>query len=184
MLAILLGCGLRRREVTNLDFVHMQRREEHWAIVDLIGKGGHIRTVPVPDWVKQEIEVQCCQNFGRKDLSVCLPSRNDLGRQHIGTDGVARCQNVCGQAGLGSDRAPRPPPFLCPPVPWSWRRVGTDPVPAWATSRCRRRSDISVASNAYAELSTTGSALSRARDQNAGPDNPLDRQPRSARNAT
>jgi len=28
----------------------------HWAIVDLVGKGGHIRTVPVPDWVKQTID--------------------------------------------------------------------------------------------------------------------------------
>lgn len=56
MLAILLGCGLRRRELTDLELVRMQRREDHWAIVDLIGKGGHIRTVPIPDWVKREID--------------------------------------------------------------------------------------------------------------------------------
>ena len=30
-----------------------QQREDHWGIVDLIGKAGHMRTVPVPDWVKQ-----------------------------------------------------------------------------------------------------------------------------------
>jgi site-specific recombinase XerD len=30
---------------------HRQQREGHWAIVDLAGKGGHIRTIPVPDWV-------------------------------------------------------------------------------------------------------------------------------------
>jgi hypothetical protein len=30
--------------------------EEHWAIVDLVGKGGHIRTVPVPDWVSTELD--------------------------------------------------------------------------------------------------------------------------------
>ena len=53
LLATLLGCGLRRRELAELDFGHLQRRDEHWAIVDLIGKGGHIRTIPVPDWVKQ-----------------------------------------------------------------------------------------------------------------------------------
>ena len=35
---------------------HLQQREEHWAIVDLIGKGGHIRTVPVPDWVRAELD--------------------------------------------------------------------------------------------------------------------------------
>ena len=33
----------------DLDFAHLQQREEHWAIVDLVGKGGHIRTVPVPE---------------------------------------------------------------------------------------------------------------------------------------
>lgn len=53
ILAVLLGCGLRRAELTELTLAHLQRREEHWAIVDLVGKGGHIRTVPVPDWVKQ-----------------------------------------------------------------------------------------------------------------------------------
>jgi hypothetical protein len=36
---------------------HLQQREEHWAIVDLMGKGGHVRTFPVPDWVKSELEV-------------------------------------------------------------------------------------------------------------------------------
>ena len=56
ILAVLLGCGLRRRELADLDFVHLQRRDAHWAIVDLIGKGGHIRTVPVPDWVKAAID--------------------------------------------------------------------------------------------------------------------------------
>jgi hypothetical protein len=34
-----------------LHFDHLQRREDHWAIVDLVGKGGHVRTVPVPEWV-------------------------------------------------------------------------------------------------------------------------------------
>ena len=33
-----------------------QQREEHWAIVDLVGKAGHVRTVPVPDWVKRELD--------------------------------------------------------------------------------------------------------------------------------
>ena len=56
LLAVLLGCGLRRREATELTVDHLQRREDHWAIVDLVGKGGHIRTVPVPDWVKQVID--------------------------------------------------------------------------------------------------------------------------------
>src|SRR5215471_11908837 len=56
ILAVLLGCGLRRRELIALTLDHLQRREDHWAIVDLVGKGGHIRTVPMPDWVKQTID--------------------------------------------------------------------------------------------------------------------------------
>jgi len=56
ILAVLLGCGLRRRELADLEFAHLPQREEHWAIVDLIGKGGHIRTVPLPEWVKTTID--------------------------------------------------------------------------------------------------------------------------------
>jgi len=56
IIAVLLGCGLRRRELADLTFDHLQRREDHWAIVDLIGKGGHIRTVPVPEWVKRFLD--------------------------------------------------------------------------------------------------------------------------------
>ena len=51
-----LGCGLRRKEAAELEVAHLQRREDHWAIVDLVGKGRHIRTVPVPDWVKTAID--------------------------------------------------------------------------------------------------------------------------------
>lgn len=56
ILALLLGCGLRRAEVAKLQVCDVQRREEHWAVVDLIGKGRHIRTVPVPDWVKVALD--------------------------------------------------------------------------------------------------------------------------------
>jgi integrase len=55
-LAILLGCGLRRGELTALRVDDIQQREEHWVIADLVGKGGHIRSIPVPDWVKAGID--------------------------------------------------------------------------------------------------------------------------------
>jgi site-specific recombinase XerD len=48
ILAILLAYGLRRSEAAQLTFEHLQRRDDHWALVDLFGKGGHIRSVPVP----------------------------------------------------------------------------------------------------------------------------------------
>ena len=53
---MLTACGLRRHEVVAVKLDHLQQREEHWAIVDLVGKGGHVRTVPVPDWVKKELD--------------------------------------------------------------------------------------------------------------------------------
>jgi integrase len=51
LFAVLLSCGLRRHELAELTFGHLQQREGHWAIVDLSGKAGHVRTIPVPDWV-------------------------------------------------------------------------------------------------------------------------------------
>jgi site-specific recombinase XerC len=56
MLALLLGCELRRRELTELTVDHFQRREDHCAIIDLIGKAGHVQTIPVPFWVKRAID--------------------------------------------------------------------------------------------------------------------------------
>jgi site-specific recombinase XerD len=56
ILGVLLGCGLRRSELVHLKLEDIQQREGHWAIVDLVGKGGHIRTVPVPGWVKRQID--------------------------------------------------------------------------------------------------------------------------------
>jgi site-specific recombinase XerD len=52
ILALLLGCGLRRAELIGLKLAHLQQRDDHWAIIDLFGKGGHVRTVPLPAWVK------------------------------------------------------------------------------------------------------------------------------------
>jgi integrase len=56
MLAMLIGCGLRRGELLALRVNSIQLREEHWVIADLLGKAGHIRTVPIPAWVKAAID--------------------------------------------------------------------------------------------------------------------------------
>jgi integrase len=49
-------CAASRTKQPNATLDHLQQREEHWAIVDLAGKGGHVRTVPVPDWVRTELD--------------------------------------------------------------------------------------------------------------------------------
>jgi integrase len=56
MLAVLLGCGLRRSEVAALTIKHIQQRDNRWCIVDLVGKHGRVRTIPMPTWVKGAID--------------------------------------------------------------------------------------------------------------------------------
>jgi integrase len=54
IIALLVGCALRRRELASLNIEDIQLREGRWVIIDLVGKGGRVRTVAVPIWVKQE----------------------------------------------------------------------------------------------------------------------------------
>jgi integrase len=56
LLAVLIGCGLRRKEATALTVEHIQLRDARWVIVDLIGKDGRVRTVPMPSWTKNAID--------------------------------------------------------------------------------------------------------------------------------
>ena len=55
ILALLVGCALRRRELANLKVDEIQLREGRWVIADLSGKGGRVRTVAIPLWVKQAV---------------------------------------------------------------------------------------------------------------------------------
>lgn len=56
ILAVALGCGLRRSEVSGLTVEDVQQRDGRWVIVDLVGKGGRVRTVPMPNWTKAAID--------------------------------------------------------------------------------------------------------------------------------
>jgi integrase len=56
ILAVLLGCGLRRSEVAALTFSHIQQRDGRWCVVDLVGKHGRVRTVPMPTWTKVAVD--------------------------------------------------------------------------------------------------------------------------------
>jgi integrase len=47
IIALLVGCALRRRELATLKIGDIQLREGRWVIIDLCGKGGRIRTVAV-----------------------------------------------------------------------------------------------------------------------------------------
>jgi integrase len=56
ILALLVGCALRRQELAELDVEKIQMREGRWVIIDLRGKGGRVRTVAIPIWVKHGID--------------------------------------------------------------------------------------------------------------------------------
>ena len=61
ILAVLLGCGLRRSEVAALTFAHLQQRDGRWCILDLVGKHGRVRTAPLPTWVKVAVDAWASQ---------------------------------------------------------------------------------------------------------------------------
>ena len=52
VLGLLLGCALRRAELVRLEVEDVQQRVGRWVLPDLVGKGGRVRTVPIPAWVK------------------------------------------------------------------------------------------------------------------------------------
>jgi site-specific recombinase XerD len=56
ILAVLLGCGLRRAEAARLEVRHLQQREGRWVIVDLVGKRNRTRSVPMPAWAKSALD--------------------------------------------------------------------------------------------------------------------------------
>jgi site-specific recombinase XerD len=56
LLAVLIGCGLRRSEAASLTFEHVQQRDGRWVLVDLIGKRDKVRSVPMPNWAKAAID--------------------------------------------------------------------------------------------------------------------------------
>jgi site-specific recombinase XerD len=53
VLALLIGCGLRREEAAGLSWLQFDKREDRWMLLNIEGKGGRIRTVAVPRWAAE-----------------------------------------------------------------------------------------------------------------------------------
>jgi len=62
ILALLLGCGLRRAESATLTLDRIQERDGRWVLVDIVGKGHKVRSVPMPNWTKQAINEYTSKN--------------------------------------------------------------------------------------------------------------------------
>jgi len=131
MLAMLIGCGLRRGELLALSAESIQLREDHWVIADLMGKAGHVRTVPIPLWaaidewkdargIKEELAFRSIRKQGRirgRGMTAKV-LWDSAGGGFTGRDREAR--------------SARPPPYLCKALPFSRRRIGSNPVSAWS----------------------------------------------------
>ncbi len=56
ILAVMLGCGLRREEIVSLTVDHLQQRDGRWVILNLHGKHNRTRTIPMAGWIKALID--------------------------------------------------------------------------------------------------------------------------------
>ena len=122
ILSLLVGCALRRRELAALDIEDIQLREGRWVIIDLVGKGGRIRTVAVPIWVKQGINawmtaaaiedgrlLRLIRKGGKKIAaelsdwavwSVVEQSAKQIGIERLGAHDLRRtCAKLCRKSG-------------------------------------------------------------------------------------
>ena len=122
ILALLVGCALRRRELADLQVEEIQLREGRWVIADMRGKGGRVRTVAIPVWVKQAVDTwmtAACIEEGkllrsvtkagklkRDQLndgaiwSVVESSAKEIGVEHFGAHDLRRtCAKLCRKNG-------------------------------------------------------------------------------------
>ena len=121
ILALLVGCALRRRELASLTVEHIVMRENRWVIADLRGKGGRVRTVAIPVWVKQGINawqaaakiesgplLRSVNKVGKVSKtfsdwavwSVVTESAKEIGIERFGAHDLRRtCAKLCRKAG-------------------------------------------------------------------------------------
>jgi site-specific recombinase XerC len=96
ILAVLLGCGLRRRELSDLTLDHLQCREEHWAIIDLIGKGASHSDRPcsrLGEANNRRLAYRS-RRHERQTVPARLPIRHSLGRGNNRKSGLACREGV------------------------------------------------------------------------------------------
>jgi integrase/recombinase XerD len=159
MFATLLGCGLRRSELANLTMKHVQQRDNRWCIVDLVGKHGRVRTIPVPAWVKNAIDawtVVAAVTEGNLFRPV-NPGDQVCGERMSEKVVWQMLKTYVAAAGL-PDIAPhdlrRTTAKLCRAAGGSWSRFNC----CSATPRFRRRSATSERNRIWRTRRTTGSS--------------------------
>lgn len=101
IIGLLLGCGLRRSEVVALRLDQLQSRESHGVIVDLVGKGGRLRTVPVPTWCNKLINLWLKSAHVTKGKVFQRTSKDDQQETEVTTSVVwSAVKRYAGQIGI------------------------------------------------------------------------------------
>ena len=131
LLALLVGCGLRRGEAVALTIAHIQQRDGRWVIVDLRGKHGRLRTIPVPAWVKLAVDLwtdAAAITEGR--LLRSLNRHGQITGSSLSPQAVLAAVASYGQATGAGAQTPRPPPHLRQTLPRRRRGTRADPTAA------------------------------------------------------
>jgi integrase len=153
MIAMLIGCGLRRAELLALSLESIQQREEHWVIADLVGKGGHVRTVPIPTWVKSEVDAWTAAAITQGHVFRAINKAGRIWGDGMSPQGALGCRPRGGGSHWDRQAGPaRSAAHLRPSVPPRGRRTGSDPVSA----RSRLHSDHGALLRMQAEAPDCG----------------------------
>ncbi|PWT80795.1 MAG: integrase [Acidobacteria bacterium] len=93
MLAVMIGCGLRRDEVARLGFENIRQLDGRWCVADLRGKHGRVRTVPMPSWCKAAIDQWAAAAGGLTSGAVFrgVNKGDNITGESLTSQGVWRC---------------------------------------------------------------------------------------------
>jgi integrase len=92
ILMLMIGCGLRRSEVARLSFEHVQERDGRWCVVDLVGKHGRVRTVPMPAGAKAAIDAWAlAANISAGPVFRGVNKGDHITGSKLSSQGVWRC---------------------------------------------------------------------------------------------
>jgi site-specific recombinase XerC len=159
---MLIGCGLRRAELLALTLESIQLREDHRVTADLVGKGRHLLTVPIPTWVKNAVDEWTVA--AGMTHSVVFRAIDKAGR--VWSDGcLPRCSGPSVRAAAARANIEKLAPHvlrrtcarLCHLAGGELDQIQL----LWGTSRFRRPSAIRDASRSCAVRSTISSVSSQ-----------------------
>jgi integrase len=132
ILALLVGCALRRNELAELDVATIQQREGRWVLADLEGKGRRIRTVAIPIWVKKGIDIwMTAAEIEKGRLLRSVSKSGKLNRDTLSDWAIwSIVEQSSKQIRDRAFRRPRPAPDLREAVSEERRGSGADQIPA------------------------------------------------------